>query len=203
MDAGNRDGAEARSARDAFMIMERDFAAPRQALDLVTSPQHHARWQRSDGVVENTAQGRRGAGTQNHCLHGKDAVIEDIVDWRPFDYVTLNALLPIPGAPKILFSYTFEERDDGGTHFEFRVAKPRPKDPPFYERVRSTVEANFTAGFDILRAMAAERAAASTVEDEPPLPALRERFANPASPRVLASAAEATRRLAFDRRRAP
>ena len=27
----------------------------------------------------------RGAGTQNHCLHGKDAVIEDIVDWRPFD----------------------------------------------------------------------------------------------------------------------
>ena len=81
------------------MLIERDFAAPRQMMwDLVTSPQHHARWQRSDGVLENTAQGRRGAGTQNHCLHGKDAVIEDIVDWRPFDYVTLTALLPIPGA---------------------------------------------------------------------------------------------------------
>jgi hypothetical protein len=87
---------------DAYMIIERDFDAPRQAVwDFVTSPQHHARWQRSDGVVENTAKGRRGAGTQNHCLHGKDAVIEDIVDWRPFDYVALTALLPIPGAAKI------------------------------------------------------------------------------------------------------
>ena len=161
----------------AYMLIERDFAAPRQALwDLVTSPQHHARWQRSDGVDETNAQGRRGAGTQSHCLHGKDAVIEEIVDWRPFDYVTLTALLPIPGAPKMLFSYAFEERDDGGAHFEFRVAPPKPKDLPFYERVRPTIEANFTAGFDILRTMAAERQAASTVENEPPLPVSRERF---------------------------
>jgi uncharacterized protein YndB with AHSA1/START domain len=161
----------------AYMLIERDFAAPRQALwDLVTSPQHHARWQRSDGVVENNAQGRRGAGTQNHCLHGKDAVIEDIVDWRPFDYVTLTALLPIPGAAKILFSYVFEDGGDGGTRFEFRVATPKPKDLPFYERVRPTIEANFTAGFDILRTMVAERRAASTAENEPPLPVSRERF---------------------------
>jgi uncharacterized protein YndB with AHSA1/START domain len=162
----------------AYMVMERDFAAPRQAVwDLVTSPQHHARWQRSDGVVENISRGRRGAGTQNHCLHGKDAVIEDIVDWRPFDYVTLTALLPTPGAAKILFSYTFEDGGDGGTHFELRIAKPKPKDLSFYERVRPTLEANFTAGFDILREMAAERTAASAAEDEPPLPVLRERFA--------------------------
>jgi len=75
-----------------------------------------------------------------------------------------------------LFSYTFEDRDDGGAHFEFRVAKPKPKDLPFYERVRPTIEANFTAGFDILRTMAAERLAASPVEDEPPLPISRDRF---------------------------
>ena len=161
----------------AYMLIERDFAAPRQTLwDLVTSPQHHTRWQRADGFVENNAQGRRGAGTQNHCLHGKDAVIEDIVDWRPFDYVTLTALLPIPGAAKLLFSYVFEDRDDGGTHFEFRIAKPKPKDLPFYERVKPAVLENLTAGFDILRTMAAERAAASTVEDEPPLPVSRDRF---------------------------
>ena len=84
--------------------------------------------------------------------------------------MTLTAQLPIPGAPKILFSYAFEERDDGGAHFEFRIAKPKIKDLPFYERVRPAIEANFTAGFDILRTMAAEQQAASTVEDEPPLP---------------------------------
>jgi uncharacterized protein YndB with AHSA1/START domain len=174
---------EAETARNlvqracAYMLIERDFAAPRQVVwDLVTSPQHHTRWQRADGFVENKAQGRRGAGTQNHCLHGKDTVIEDIVDWRPFDYVTLTALLPMPGAVKLLFSYTFEDRDDGGTHFEFRIAKPKPKDLPFYERVKPAVLENFSAGFDILRTMAAERGAASTVEDEPPLPVSRERF---------------------------
>ena len=75
-----------------------------------------------------------------------------------------------------MFSYTFEDRDDGGAHFEFRVATPKPKDLPFYERVRPTLEANFTAGFDILRTMAAERREASTAEDEPPLPVSRERF---------------------------
>ena len=80
------------------------------------------------------------------------------------------------GGAKILLSYTFEERGDGGTRFEFRVATPKPKDLPFYERVRPTIEANFTAGFDILRTMVAERRAASTVENEPPLPVSRERF---------------------------
>lgn len=161
----------------AYILIERDFAAPRQMVwDLVTSPAHHARWQRSDGVIENTARGRRGAGTQNHCLHGKDAIIQDIVDWRPFDYVTLTALLPIPGAPKILLSYTFEEGNDGGVHFEFRVAQPKPKDQAFYDSVRPTTEANFAAGFDILRTMVAEQLAASTVEGEPPLPISRERF---------------------------
>jgi hypothetical protein len=45
---------------DAYMVMERDFAAPWQAVwDLVTSPQHHTRWQRSDGVVENGAWASR------------------------------------------------------------------------------------------------------------------------------------------------
>jgi uncharacterized protein YndB with AHSA1/START domain len=161
----------------AFMTMERDFAAPRQVVwDLVTSPEHHLRWQRSDGVREKTAQGRRGAGTQNHCLHGKDAVIEDVLDWRPFDYVTQTALLPIPGAAKILMSYTFEERGDGGTHFEVRVAKPKPKDLPFYEQIRPMVQQNYTIGLDILRSMVTERPPASTVEDEPPLPVSRERF---------------------------
>jgi hypothetical protein len=42
--------------------------------------------------------------------------------------------------------------------------------------VRPTLEANFTAGFDILRTMVTEHLAASTVEDEPPLPVSRERF---------------------------
>jgi hypothetical protein len=74
-------------------------------------------------------------------------------------------------------TYAFEERDDGGTHFEFRVARPKPKDLPFYEQVWPTVEKNFNVGFEILRTMLEERRAALEVADEPALPVSRARFA--------------------------
>ena len=112
--------------------------------------------------------------------------------------MTLTALLPIPGAPKILFSYTFEERDDGGTHFEFRVAKPKPKDLPFYERVRPTIEANFTAGFDILRTMVAERRGGFDGRGRAASARLSRALPDAAAAYALASAAEATRQSVFD-----
>ena len=69
---------------NAIGVIETDFPAPRPAVwDLITMPGNRPRWQGSDSVVENTVKGRRGAGTQNHCLHGKDAIIEDILDWLP------------------------------------------------------------------------------------------------------------------------
>jgi uncharacterized protein YndB with AHSA1/START domain len=165
-------------ARDnAFGVLETDFAAPRAAVwDLITMPGNRPRWQGSDSVVENTVKGRRGAGTQNHCMHGKDAVIEDILDWRPFDHITLTTLLPAPGAPKILMSYAFGERADGGTHFEVRFAKPKPKDLPFYEHVWPNVQTKFTGEFEILRALLTEQAKAAVAVDEPSLPVSRERF---------------------------
>ena len=162
---------------NAFRVLETDFSAPRAALwDLITMPGNRPRWQGSDIVVENTVKGRRGAGTQNHCMHGKDAVIEDILDWRPFDHITLTTLLPAPGAPKILMSYAFGERADGGTHFEVRFAKPKPKDLPFYEHVWPNVHTKFTGEFEILRALLAEQAKASAAADEAPLPVSHERF---------------------------
>ena len=162
---------------DAFRVIERSFAAPPPAVwEFVTSPAHHSRWQRSDSVVEEAVNGRRGAGTRNHCVHGKDAIIEEILDWRPFDYVTLAALLPIPGAPKIQLTHAFEGQADGGTRLELRFGKPKPKDLAFFEQVWPTVQSNFEAGFDILRSMLEERASASDAAGEPSIPVSRERF---------------------------
>jgi uncharacterized protein YndB with AHSA1/START domain len=162
---------------DALRVIETNFAAPPSAVwEIITSPAHHSRWQRSDSFVEVAERGRRGAGTKNHCMHGKDAIIEDIVDWRPFDYATLAVQLPIPGAPKITLTHAFEERADGGTHFEIRFAKPKPKDLPFFERVWPNVESNFDVGLDIVRSILEEQAAASDAADEPSIPASRERF---------------------------
>jgi uncharacterized protein YndB with AHSA1/START domain len=162
---------------DAFRVIERSFAAPPPAVwEFVTSPAHHTRWQRADSFVEAAVNGRRGAGTRNHCVHGKDAIIEEILDWRPFDYVTLAALLPIPGAPKIQLTHAFEGQADGGTRLELRFGKPKPKDLAFFEQVWPTVQSNFEAGFDILRSMLEERASASDAAGEPSIPVSRERF---------------------------
>ena len=73
-------------------------------------------------------------------------------------------------------TYALEQRDDGGTHFELRFAKPKPKDLPFFEQVWPTVQKNFDVGFEILRSMLEERAEAPPDGDEPSLPASRARF---------------------------
>jgi uncharacterized protein YndB with AHSA1/START domain len=178
MDAGKRKRARTVVQRaDAIGVLETDFSAPRAAVwDLVTKPGNRLRWQGSDSVVENTANARRGAGTQNHRMHGKDAIIEDILAWCPFHRITLTTLLPVPGAPKILMSYAFDERADGGAHFELRFAKPKSKDLPFFEHIWPNVQGKFAGEFEILRALLAEQAKPGAAPDDPPLPVSRERF---------------------------
>ena len=74
---------------------------------------------------------------------GSTARRKDILDWLPFDHITFATLLPTPDAPKILMTYAFDEREDGGTHFEVRFAKPKPKDLPFYEHMWPNVQSKF------------------------------------------------------------
>ena len=50
-------------------------------------------------AIEGATGGRRGPGSANHCRHGKDAVIEEILDWRPYDYVTDRTILDTPDGP--------------------------------------------------------------------------------------------------------
>ena len=48
-------------------------------------------------AVKGATGGRRGPGSANHCIHGKDAVVEEILDWRPHDYGTDRTVLDTPG----------------------------------------------------------------------------------------------------------
>ena len=97
-----------------------DTPAPRQVVwDYLTSPVRRPKWN-ADDVIENSPTGRRGAGTVNHCIHGRDAIIEEILDYRPHDYWTVRSQVPQPGMPKITYSQVLEDRPDGGTHVEFR-----------------------------------------------------------------------------------
>jgi uncharacterized protein YndB with AHSA1/START domain len=139
---------------NAAMVIEFDIAAPRPTVwEYFVVPGQRPKWRGADEVREMPKGGRRGVGTVNHCMHGDHAIIEEVIDWRPFDYLTLTTLLPMPGAPKVLMSYAFSETADDGTHIEIRVAKPKPKDKAFLEQVGPEFQKNITREVATLRQM--------------------------------------------------
>lgn len=66
------------------------------AWDWVTSPARRALWQ-ADRVEQTTPGGRSRPGVTNHCIHGGGVTVEEVVDWRPFDYFTVRYQFPDVG----------------------------------------------------------------------------------------------------------
>jgi hypothetical protein len=108
-------------------------------------------------------------------MHGKDAIVEEVLDWRPFDYFTVSTLLPIPGAPKIVLTHAFQDMN-GATHIEMRVAKPKPKDKAFVDQAGAKFKENITKAIGKLRLMVEDQHTSPSVIDEPLLIGSSERF---------------------------
>jgi uncharacterized protein YndB with AHSA1/START domain len=155
--AWHADASAARTlvARDkAMSVITLDIAAPRQTVwDYFTMPGRRPLWRGADAVREDVAGGRRGVGTTNHCMHGDHAIVEEILDWRPFDYLTLNTLLPVPDAPKILLTYVFEETGEGATRVEIRIGRPKPKDKAFVEHAEAVFRKTIGEEFGTLKGL--------------------------------------------------
>jgi uncharacterized protein YndB with AHSA1/START domain/class 3 adenylate cyclase len=102
---------------------------PQVAWEFITKPGQRMSWQPwvTSVVVEGATGGRRGPGSANHCMHGKDAAVEEILDWRPFDYVTDRTVLDAPGGPiKLLHTIEFEPTT-AGTTIHFRYGPPKTR----------------------------------------------------------------------------
>jgi nitrile hydratase alpha subunit len=166
----NRQRSEV-TREDAAVVIEFDIAAPRPTVwEYFTVPGQRPKWRGADEVRETPQRGRRGIGTVNHCMHGPDAIVEEVLDWRPFDYLTLTTLLPIPDAPKVLMTYAFLENAGGGTHIEIRVARPKPRDAAFLERVGGEFHKAITSELATLRGMLEGGSGPPAAIDEPALP---------------------------------
>ena len=89
---------------------------PQVAWEFLTTPGQRMTWQPwvTEVKVEGATGGRRGPGSANHCRHGKDAVIEEILDWRPYDYLTDRTVIDTPTGPvKLLHTIELEPVTDG------------------------------------------------------------------------------------------
>ena len=102
---------------------------PQVAWEFLTKPGRRMTWQPwvTEVEVKGATGGRRGPGSANHCMHGKDAVVEEILDWRPYDYVTDRTILDTPGGP-VKMLHTIElEPGARGTSIHMRFAPPKSR----------------------------------------------------------------------------
>ncbi len=127
---------------------------PQVAWDYLTRPGQRMSWQPwvTGVTVEGATGGRRGPGTSNHCMHGKNAVVEEILDWRPYDYVTDRTVLDTPGGLVKLLHTIELEPTASGTIVHIRYAAPKTKREQALLAQGPDYGAALESGFPALRA---------------------------------------------------
>jgi uncharacterized protein YndB with AHSA1/START domain len=168
------------SPDQAFASFTYDVAAPQPMVwEYMTSPKLRALWN-AERIDERSETGKRGAGTVNHCVHGPQAVVEQILDWRPHDYVTRRYAEPFPGMPlpPMLMTVTLTELAEGRTRVEGLVAAENPKDRAAFEPGLEMLQGMFAQNGIAFTKVVEEKAKAEmTVERfEPMLPVSAGRF---------------------------
>jgi hypothetical protein len=117
-------------------------APPQVAWEFVTTPGRRITWQLGVTGVEVIATGnRRGVGATNHCMHGEGASIEEVLDWRPYDYFTYRNTVPTAMGPVHFLATTEFEPTAGGTILHQRFAAPNtPKERAIMDQLASWME---------------------------------------------------------------
>lgn len=77
-------------AEEADVALTHQFSAPPAIVwDWLNDPSKRTIWMKgSSWAVKERPQGRTGTGSHNHCSHYR--FIEEILDWRPFEYFTVR-----------------------------------------------------------------------------------------------------------------
>lgn len=139
--------------KEADVILEYHYAAPPPAVwAWMNDPYKRSLW--NEGTkwsLELGSAGRTSAGARNHCAHGGGESIETVLDWRPFDYFTVETEL---GGRLVLRSTTQLEPLPGGrgTHVAVRALLRTPF-PRWLSRLLAKVmvrQFGIAAGFELL-----------------------------------------------------
>ncbi|MEX1180156.1 MAG: DUF2652 domain-containing protein [Cucumibacter sp.] len=162
---------------DAALLFEGDVDAPRPLVwEYFTLPEHRPKWQGSISIEEQFADGRRGVGTVAHCAHGAFTLIEHVLDFRPFDYLTVSHLIGVTEGDPILITYVLSDAPGGGTHVEARFGEPSEAARVHFEALRPVLEQAYPLPIDTLKGLMAGRQESEGVIAEPSLPQSSERF---------------------------
>jgi hypothetical protein len=123
------------------------------AWDYLNGPEQKQKWLHADALRVLT-KGRAGVGTTHHCVHGKTVVVQNIVDWRPFDYVTIDWVWPLKALGRSTFRLS---PGDQGTRVKAYVARPWGQNAlhtavvkGFYAMMKKNLQRDFARSFEHL-----------------------------------------------------
>jgi uncharacterized protein YndB with AHSA1/START domain len=121
---------------EALLTLTHDYAAPPPVVwDWLNDPRKRALYTFQAGVRFDPVLrpgGRTGVGARTHCMHGKDlAMQETVLDWRPFDYLTVEQkYLGVTARITCRFTATADRQ---GTHLDVYMTGRMPT-PGFLNR---------------------------------------------------------------------
>ena len=143
--------------KDADMIFHVDFRTPPPVTwEWIQDPVKRNLW--TEGVrwsMGDRPGGRAGKGASNHCAHGKGMSTEVTLDWRPFEYSTIESFEN--GVRKMTETIRFEVLHDGGTRVSDLIKVHLPL-PGFLRRFFARIVLIHQMKYDQLFAKAARLA---------------------------------------------
>ena len=165
--------------QDTFMSTTYEVAAPPAVVwEYLTTPGRRVEWMAGvTDVIQDATGNRRAVGATNHCMHGKDEILEEVLDWRPFDYFTVRSIVQTP-AGTVGIPNTFElEPTATGTRVSVRFQLPSNSDEAaLVEQMKPMFQTMVDTGAAALRAILGTemQSRAATAPVEPNLPTPRE-----------------------------
>jgi hypothetical protein len=161
----------------AFGVSIPTSAPPQVAWEFLTVPGRRAGWQAgvTDVLLADSTGNRRGVGATIHCMHGAEAVVEEILDWRPYDYWSNRSTINTPAGPMKMLATVELEPTASGTTIHFRYAAPKaPKERAILQELLPLYEQMFAASSSAmisqLEAALVESRADAVVEPQLPTP---------------------------------
>jgi len=150
-------------------------APPAVAWEYLTTPARRIEWMAGvTDVIQDATGNRRSVGATNHCMHGKDVILEEVLDWRPFDYFTIRSTAQTPGGPVGIVN-TFEiEPTSTGSRISLRFQRPAdPAEAALLEPMAPIFQGMIDTGAARLRVVLNDEmeARAEAAPTEPDLPA--------------------------------
>ncbi len=123
---------------------------PRELWPWFTDPRKQLEWQVGLTAMDEKVDGRRGEGSVNHCAHGGNVTIQQVLDWQPFTSFTRRDE-PEGWDMAVTITTSFTQQDEGTDVTMYFLCDPADSWPQI-DAIRPVFELSHQQLIEILNA---------------------------------------------------